>query len=106
MLFTGGVILKLIKIIVSFFHRRLNTFDDGGLSMLFTWLMSSWIFIPLWLYASNFEQIPLFTLGELLWVLPVASLIIFPIGIVQYVLYFLAITGFHRLLNKPHIITD
>ena len=96
----------LIKAIVSFLYRRAETFSDGGLSSVFTWLMSNWVFMPFWFYVGTLEYTPSFTIGELLLGLPVITLVVFPLGMIQYGLYSLILNTCHRLLNKPRIISE
>ncbi len=98
--------LKLIRAVIHFFYSCIDIDDDGGLARLLTLLMSNWVFIPFWLYAfntyGNFEA----SISQLLWGLPVVTLILFPIGAIQFFLYYLALSTLNRLFCKPRVIAD
>ncbi len=98
--------LKLIRAIIHFFYCCQDVNDDGGLASLLTWLMSNWVFIPFWLFVSNEMQAEAISTSQLLWGLPIVTLIIFPIGAIQYGLYSLTLSALHRLLGEPRIIAD
>ncbi len=99
------VLRMLFYIIYKSAYKKGNTGSELVFFTLF-WL-------PFWSYWFATESYfsgdlisDIFGIFVLLILIPVVSLIAFPLGLVKYAIYRLTIYTLHRLLGKPRIVTD